>query len=1610
MEKIINKFKHSIWLCLWGLVSLISQISYAAPDIVSQNYASARSPGIQSCTTGYDLMAGDVSYGQSQIVGALPYSLNYRAPLRQNLSAAQTFAQPESSSTGWTDNYQAHVFIQNTTARTTEYTQYNTQLVSSNPLRYQLTTTSPTTYTSLSAKTIWVRLPGESVDTIFKEQNGSFTRLYSADAVRDLNNNSLQSLPWNSDLGEYQLSRSGANLIIVKNGVKYTISDSSHTISPAQTATRRVNLFIDANGYFGLTENSWGVYNTPNGVISNTDLYLKTDTTVSLALHRVTQIDNQQGKVINLQYDSNMNLTQVSDKYNNKLVFERTFHDASTGSSQTIDESRLVTKVTFTAAQGGSQVATFNYQAYVNKVPSTGQNTTVFALISSNSTAAGSYSYINEMTEIGAIKAYVASKGRTADESYYYPVLRQVKNSADQVIRQWDITQNYVLGSGTTYTTALTLLRSYTLLPSGPVQDTSTYYDDVAKTIHFVLLLDGSLVSSSIQSTVNSDKSLSITASGYPCLTSNGTPISSAEFATDRSRLVKVTDAKNVASTYKYDNLNRVTEIKEAVDTALSRSTTYTYGPLNNNAVNLFAVPTKITTPLLTIDNELNARGQIVKQTENSNQSGSVSKTTSYTYNETPTNIHFARLLSVDGPRAGTADKISYTYHSHGALASQYQIINGAERRTWYSGYNHFGQPQRLVYPTGLVDFMVYNSDGTVKSKTTGVGGTTGTITGQTTTYTYNSLKQKISETSPDGETIQFTYDVAGRLSLKTLANGTKEQYSYYPVGILARIDQLDASGAAVISSHQLIDQNGRVNKTYQGSNSSFDYILYSYDANGNLIQTTRPNSIIEKWSYDALNRLKTHTDGEGKVDVKDYDVGDNLVLAKDALNAGTNPYRYRNGSVLTDEFNTDYGHKSYAYNEADQLTQRLHGTRRCDYNNLDEIGRHRNFLCQPNSGSTAEEYRIDETYIYDQSRYGRLDQVIGNIAGFDVDTNYIYDNYGRIIKKSQADKRVNRWLGKVGQNLGVSYGYSLAGKPTSVTLPSGRNISYQYNNAGQLSGIQLDGTSLIRNIIYDGANRLSQWNWGTGNANITFSYHATYGVLNSIINRNNSNSSNYWLTHAYDSAGRVIALNRNTGVRDTFSYDKVDRLVSEARTTGGVETYQIQYGYDANGNRTSLGAIGQHLQSASNVNYSYTGNRLTGLIKDGVSQSLTYTADRELRYGAYLPAYDNVGRRKRDSGSTTYYMGYNHKNERSFRASGTNFQSTTKEFIYDEQSHLVGEYPAAGEMVEYVWMGDKPVAAIYGSGANTKIYYIVADAQNTPRRLIDSSTHQVAWAWDSTAFGLGDPVGTVTFNLRFPGQYYDQGTGQFYNHNRYYNPELGRYMEPDPIGLEGGLNPYAYAGSNPVMNVDPSGLCMFDLLCSGSWNMPTQNYDLQNQNWYAIQNQFNYGSGPFYVDPAKFNLDYSIDIGKQLQQSALNVNGYFNNELNRINVGQSTNFSRENIAFNSNYAHAVMDGSWPMGRVSANLEATVHKWADGTYDVYGTLAFNKDMYSWKQDGTTWLQTAAITLGNSLLNYSNGQVKSWGTPSSAYVNSVDKGEMPLIYIRSYGFTASGRWK
>jgi RHS repeat-associated protein len=154
----------------------------------------------------------------------------------------------------------------------------------------------------------------------------------------------------------------------------------------------------------------------------------------------------------------------------------------------------------------------------------------------------------------------------------------------------------------------------------------------------------------------------------------------------------------------------------------------------------------------------------------------------------------------------------------------------------------------------------------------------------------------------------------------------------------------------------------------------------------------------------------------------------------------------------------------------------------------------------------------------------------------------------------------------------------------------------------------------------------------------------------------------------------------------------------------------------------------------------------------------------------------------------------------------------------------VLGEYDAKGNpLYEVVWLNDQPLAVIRqtrsNSGGNLKVTtdvdYIYADHLDTPRLIVrGSGDHAIVWRWDiAEPFGNGpaddnpNKLGRYTFNLRLPGQVFDSEAGLHYNHHRDYDAYLGRYLQSDPIGLDGGINTYTYTENNPLSFVDPRGL-----------------------------------------------------------------------------------------------------------------------------------------------------------------------------------------------------------
>jgi RHS repeat-associated protein len=145
--------------------------------------------------------------------------------------------------------------------------------------------------------------------------------------------------------------------------------------------------------------------------------------------------------------------------------------------------------------------------------------------------------------------------------------------------------------------------------------------------------------------------------------------------------------------------------------------------------------------------------------------------------------------------------------------------------------------------------------------------------------------------------------------------------------------------------------------------------------------------------------------------------------------------------------------------------------------------------------------------------------------------------------------------------------------------------------------------------------------------------------------------------------------------------------------------------------------------------------------------------------------------------------------------------------FLYTDEG-LVGEYDENGvEIKSYgynpdsVWTTDPLFQKTSGS-----YYWYQNDELGTPQKLTDGSGN-VVWEAFYKTFGEAQvETALIDNNLRFPGQYFDSETELHYNYLRDYDPSTGRYLQFDPIGLEGGLNGYVYAQSDPVNLYDPTG------------------------------------------------------------------------------------------------------------------------------------------------------------------------------------------------------------
>jgi RHS repeat-associated protein len=322
---------------------------------------------------------------------------------------------------------------------------------------------------------------------------------------------------------------------------------------------------------------------------------------------------------------------------------------------------------------------------------------------------------------------------------------------------------------------------------------------------------------------------------------------------------------------------------------------------------------------------------------------------------------------------------------------------------------------------------------------------------------------------------------------------------------------------------------------------------------------------------------------------------------------------------------------------------------------------------------------------------------------------------------------------------------------PASITLPGGTKREYSYNPLMQIKSFTAKDP---------GQNQLMTYNY----------QHSPAGNITA----KNTEHGNY--AYQYDELYRLKQATNPSSANEAYTYDAIGNRLTSADVQGS-------WSYNAN----------NELLSYNGVAYEYDSN---GIIIRQTDQTGTttfaYDIDNRLiqihnpQSEIYNYYYDPFGRRfwKEVNGVKTY-------------------------FFYSDEG-LIGEYNTSG--IEIKTYGYAPNSTWTTNPLFQKIgtnyYWYQNDHLGTPQKIIDLSGRTV-WSAMYDSFGnIQITVAEIENNLRFPGQYYDAETGLHYNYFRYYNPEIGRYISEDPIGLAGGdINLYSYVGSNPVNRTDPLGL-----------------------------------------------------------------------------------------------------------------------------------------------------------------------------------------------------------
>jgi RHS repeat-associated protein len=854
--------------------------------------------------------------------------------------------------------------------------------------------------------------------------------------------------------------------------------------------------------------------------------------------------------------------------------------------------------------------------------------------------------------------------------------------------------------------------------------------------------------------------------------------------------------------------------------------------------------------------------------------------TTSYGYDVNGNRIAVTNAL---GQVQRTAFDVAGNLIASTDAAGQTTSFSYDAQNNLLSTTNAVGSVATFAYDTNnnmisSIDFMsnqvvmVYDTNSLLTQRTSPRGGIS--------TFRHN-LGLTIAMTDAATNTFGWGYDIGGRLLTVTDPEGFQTTYNRDMNGDIKVVFDPDWN----MTSQNTYDSAGRLLTTIDAVGGS---TAFQYDGNGNLITKTNADGSIMTYAYDGEDRLTSVTDGNGHTRRMDYDLAGRLIHSVDALNH-TNGFQYdavgnliatvdalgvTNQIIAYDIRNQPVSvqdalgnKKQMFYDALQRLIQSVDALNRTNLLGYDALSRltaatdpmlfvsrqefdsdgNRTAVVNPRSARTKFQYDLANRLIGSATPTGRntsytlngRGQVAQAVQPSGTQTAFTYDEHG--------------WLTTFQDPSGtILYGHDLKGRLRSAA-ENGKSLSWSYDGMDRVTTYS-DYFGNVMRYAYDGAGNLTNVTYPDGKQ-VAYAFDAA-NRLASVTDWGGRVTS-----YAYDADNRITLITHPNGTITTKSYDLAGRAIHQADLTAASNIiYQVDYGYDAAGQITGetnqppatpfqpapISMAYDADDALTNfcgraVTNDLNGNMVYGPLTNGASAAYTYDARNRLTsVGGLSYQYDPTANRVglTNNGTATSFV--------------VNPNASLSQVLMRTQDGVTNYY-------------------VYGVG----LLYELTPANGTQTIL----THHYDYRGSTVA--ITDAGGNVTDRISyspyggttsragntdtpflFNGSYGVQtdANGLLYMRARYYNATICRFLNPDPLGVLGGPNPYAYADANPINCIDPFGLLRGLVFAPGEadiYNLVANpdNYTIVTHGyWTAAAATYQWGGETHPLLPYEFN------------------------------------------------------------------------------------------------------------------------------------------------------------